>query len=298
MALAAYEGRRAALTNATIAMKKALLLSFSLLLAFGLRAAPANVTFTSERGTPFRLIFDGRPLTRGAARQVHIDRLRPGYHTAEFMIPTGYGRFHTFRTRVFLDPGLETSFVLITRPGYAPLLRKVAAAVLHPGYGAPGYDDNYPNGGYQNGQDGYNDNDDYRGNDDRGGYDGQDNGNPGGDDSGRDDGRYGSQYPGGGSGRYRAMSPQDVEVLAQTLKRNSFDSNRLSIAKQALDQTYIQADDLKRLLAGFDFEASRVELAKYAYPRVADRQNFYRVYDAFDFQSSVQEVQRAVGGPR
>jgi hypothetical protein len=272
-------------------MKKALLLSVSLLLmlASGLRAAaaPANVNFASERGVPFQLIFDGRQLTRGNARQVHIDRLTPGYHSAEFMIPTGYGgRFYSFRTRVFLDPGLETSFVLITRPGYAPALRKVAEAVLRPGYG--GYGGNgYPNGGYPNGQGGYYGNDDYQGNDDRdGGYNGQGNGG------------YGGQYPDGSSSSYRTMSPQDVDVLAQTLKRNSFDSNRLPIAKQALDQTYIQADDLKRLLSAFDFEASRVELAKYAYSRVADRQNFYRVYEAFDFQSSVQEVQRAVGGQR
>jgi hypothetical protein len=273
-------------------MNKALLLSFGLflLLASGLQAAPpANVNFSSERGAAFQLVFDGRPLTRGVARQVHVERLSPGYHMAEFMIPTGYGRFYNFRTRVFLDPGLETSFVLIARPGYAPALRKVAEVALRPGYGPA-----YP-GGYRNGSQGnYGDDDGYRGNGQgNGGYNGQSNGDYG-DNSGN--GSYGGQYSGGSSGTYRVMAPQDVDLLAQALKRNSFDSNRLPIAKQALDQTYIQADDLKRLLASFDFEASRVELAKFAYSCVADRQNFYRVYDAFDFQSSVQEVQRAVGG--
>jgi len=276
-------------------MKKTLLLSLGLLLmlASGLRAAPANVNFASERGTPFQLVFDGRPLTRGAARQVHIDRLTPGYHWAEFLIPTGYGRSYNFRTRVFLDPGLETSFVLITRSGFPPALRKVAEVALRPGYGGSGRGGNgpggYPGGNYPNGPGGYDagyQNDGYNGNDDPQ-YGGQNNGNP-------NDG-YGGQYPGGSVSSFRVMPAQDADLLAQTLKRSSFDSNRLATAKQALDQTYVQADDLKKLLNSFDFEASKVELAKFAYAHVADRQNFYRVYDAFDFQSSVQEVQRAVG---
>ncbi|RYU78694.1 DUF4476 domain-containing protein [Hymenobacter persicinus] len=266
-------------------MKKALLLCLGLLLlASGLRAAPANVNFASERGMSFQLIFDGRPLTRGAARQVHIDRLTPGYHWAEFVIPTGYGRPYNFRTRVFLDPGLETSFVLITRSGYAPVLRKVAEVALYPGYGPGRGGNGYGHGnhgGYQNAPGGYDS--DYGYPNDGGNY-----GNP-------NDG-YGGQYDGGNN--LRVMSPQDADMLVQTVKRNSFDSNRLSIAKQALDQTYIQSDDLRRLLDTFDFEASKVELAKYAYARVADRQNFYRIYDTFDFQTSVQEVQRAVGGGR
>ncbi|SHI43132.1 protein of unknown function [Hymenobacter daecheongensis DSM 21074] len=264
-------------------MKKALLLSLTLLLlAAGLRAAPANVNFASERGLPFRLIFDGRPLSRGTT-QIHLDRLAPGYHWAEFLLPTPYGRPYSFRTRVFLDPGLETSFVLITRSGYPPQLRKVAAVALRCG---PGY------GGYQHGgrEDEYEQDYGYR-DEDRDlpadGYGGPPAGGSG---------PYGDPY--GGADRNRVLRPQDVDQLAETLKRTSFDSNRLSIAKQALEQSYIQANDLKLLLASFDFETSRVELAKYAYPHVADRQNFYRLYDAFDFQSSVQEVQRAVGGGR
>ncbi|UOQ73418.1 hypothetical protein [Hymenobacter cellulosilyticus] len=121
-------------------MKKALLLCFGLLvlLAADLKAAPANVNFSSERGIPFNLVFDGRALTRNGAREVHIDRLVPGYHWAEFFIPTGYGRSISYRTRVFLDPGLETTYVLVTRQGYPPVLRKVGAFPLRGG----------PRGGY------------------------------------------------------------------------------------------------------------------------------------------------------
>ncbi|MCB2410444.1 DUF4476 domain-containing protein [Hymenobacter lucidus] len=289
-------------------MKKALLLCFGLLvlLATDLKAAPANVNFASERGIPFQLVFDGRPLTRGGARQVHIDRLVPGYHSAEFFIPTRYGRPISYRTRVYLDPGLETSYVLVTRQGYPPVLRKVAAVPLRGPRGG-GY---YPNGGYDpryddrgGRNDGYYD-DSYgsnQGNSGNGDY-ANGNGNNGGgytNGSGSTNDPYdsyppaGGQYPGGSVSSYRTMQPQDVDALVSSVRSKSFDSSRLSVAKQALEQSVIQADDLKRLLGTMDFENSKVELAKFAYPHVADQQNFYRVYDSFQFESNIKEVQDA-----
>ncbi|TGE20675.1 DUF4476 domain-containing protein [Hymenobacter aquaticus] len=283
-------------------MKKALLLCFGLLvlLAADLKAAPANVNFASERGIPFQLVFDGRALTRGGAREVHIDRLVPGYHWAEFLIPTPYGRPINYRTRVFLDPGLETSYVLITRQGYPPVLRKVAAVPLRGPrgghYGGGGYDPRYDDRGGRN--DGYYD-DSYGsngpGNYNNGGNGGYNNGGNGGYNNG-DYNNYppnGGQYPGGAVSSYRQMRAQDVDALVNSVRSKSFDSSRLSVAKQALEQSVIQADDLTRLLGTLDFENSKVELAKFAYPHVADQQNFYRVYDSFQFESSIREVQEA-----
>ncbi|MBD2723624.1 DUF4476 domain-containing protein [Hymenobacter armeniacus] len=272
--------------------------------------APANVNFASERGVPFDLVLDGRLVTRGGARQVHVDRLAPGQHWADFTLPAGYGRVVRFRSRVWLQPGLETSFVLIARPGRPLDLRQVGAVALYgpggyggghgynnggyygPGYGGNGaynsptpYDpngygngsgNNYPNGGnnYPNGYD------------PNGGY----NNGPNGPNNGG-----GGYYPGSASSSYRVLPAQDVDAIMQSVKQRPFEASKLSTAKEALAQSSIQADDLKRLLRTFEFEASRVEFAKYAYPHVADQQNFYRVYDAFDFDASVQEVQQAIG---
>jgi len=275
-------------------MKKALLLCLGLFLlaAAHVQAAPANVNFTSERGIPFNLRFDGRPLTRGGARQVHINRISPGVHWAEFMIPTGYGRSINYRTRVFLDPGLETSFVLLTRPGCAPELRKIAAVPLRGGCRS-GYWDNpnggyygSPQGGYQGGQGGnYYDDD---------AYGSQSPINPqGGYDNDEDD--NGGYYLGGGVSYNRAMAPQNVDALLRTLQDKSVDSTKLGIAKEVLGQSTINAADLKLVLQEFSLESNKVDLAKFAYPRVADPQNFYQVYEAFDFESSIRDVQQAVG---
>lgn len=304
-------------------MKK-LLSAFALLLLLllggELHAAPAVVNFSSERGVAFQLIFDGRPLTQPGARAVRIDRLASGFHWAEFLIPTGYGRVVAYRTRVLLDPGLESSYVLLARPGYGLQLRKVAEAPIRRGYAigeAMPYPPATPYGQYP---------DDY-------GY--RRNGNaypnagpspqpvpgaayPGGHGYPPNAGNqpnssyptpnapYPNQadtptpnYPGGGAyhnaTRYRALTSTEITSLAEAMQRTASDETRLSLARQTINQASIQTNDLVRLLQTLSMEGSRLTLAQYAYPYVADPQNFSRVYDVFDFEASIQELQRLSG---
>ncbi|MBC6700329.1 DUF4476 domain-containing protein [Hymenobacter sp. BT190] len=282
-------------------MKKALLFCLSLLLltAAHLQAAPANMNITSERGVPFNLRFDGRMLTRGGARQVHLNWIAPGVHWAEFMIPVGYGRSVSYRTRVFLDPGLETSFVLLTRPGRGPELRKVAAVPLRGGYDNGGY----PNGGYggvQGGspQGGDEDYDDSYGNQPTpgqpGGYGNGGYPNNGGNNGGYPNGNNnGGGYYGGSSVSYnRVMTPQEVDGLVAAVHRQSFDKDKLPMARLALSETGLRAEDLARLMKELSFEDSKMELAKYGSSRVVDRQNLYRLNEGFTFSHSANELQQ------
>ena len=184
-------------------MKKALLLSLvGCLLATAPVLAhppvPANVNFSSERGVPFGLVLDGRPLTRGVARQVHVDQLLPGAHWADFTVPTPYGGAVRFRSRVWLQPGLETSFVLVARPGWPINLQQVNAVPLYGSdYGGRGYYSNnggerytspapYGQGGGYGSQYGYGTNDPY--NNGNAGYDEDDND----DDNATASGGYGN----------------------------------------------------------------------------------------------------------
>jgi hypothetical protein len=119
-----------------------------------LAAPPANLTITAERGQPFSLVLDGRLLTRPLAPQVRVGMLAPGRHWAEISMPTAYGPPVRFRTQLWLQPGLETDYVLLLRP-YGPQLRQVGVVPLaRAGYGPGGYygPGNAP---YGNGQGGY-----------------------------------------------------------------------------------------------------------------------------------------------
>ena len=244
-----------------------LLLSWLAAVAPALAAPLATAYFSSNNGMLFGLALDGQLLTRGPVRELRVEQLTPGEHWAELTIGGPRRSTVRLRSKVWLEPAAENRFVLVARNGRTPELRAAGTVPLYepspapvPGYGqplpppAPGY----PNGGYGNGNYPI---------DPNGGY-----------------------APNG----YRVMSPQDVEGLAAALKQRSFESTRLEVAKDALSQTSLYAQDLQRLLRCFDFEASRVELAKFAYARVADPQNFYRVYEAFQFDASVRELQQFV----
>ncbi|MDO7850971.1 DUF4476 domain-containing protein [Hymenobacter convexus] len=128
-------------------MKKALLFAIASLFsavapALAYPPPAANVNFVSERGVPFDLVLDGRLVTRGGARQVHVDQLMPGQHWADFTVPAGYGRVVRFRSQLFLQPGLETSYVLIARPGRPLGLQQVGAVALY-GPARGGYSNGY-----------------------------------------------------------------------------------------------------------------------------------------------------------
>ena len=292
-------------------------------------APPAGATFVSERGQVFGLVLDGQPLTRPVAQQVRVARLVPGQHWADFSVPSRYGPPLRFRTAVWLQPGLETNYVLVLRPGYGPQLRQLGAVPLgRPVYGPPG---SYPGGtypgGYQQGYPAaaqgpapynapgnYDDEADEDGPPPSPGYGSAPYGN---------DPRYGSNsapgypgsyppspapnapgYPGGYSpgpadGSYlRPLAPAEVTDLTQALRSRSFDDARLPIVKQALAQSAVRADELAQLIGTLSFDKSRIELAEYGYDHLSDPQNFYRVYDVLRYPSRIREVQQALGLPQ
>ncbi|KUG06021.1 DUF4476 domain-containing protein [Solirubrum puertoriconensis] len=105
----------------------------------------------------------------------------------------------------------------------------------------------------------------------------------------------GSNLGGGyNAGNRHLLGAQDVDQLLKALQARSFDEERVQLAKQTLAESDIRADDLRRLLGGISFDSHKLELAKYAYSHVTDRQNFHRISDAFTSSLSMREVQQYV----
>lgn len=81
--------------------------------------------------------------------------------------------------------------------------------------------------------------------------------------------------------------------LRAAMNRQCFDDDKIRLARRALDgPTLILAADLRGLMHMFSFDRHRLELAKFAYSRVADPENFFVVYSAFAFNSSQRELDR------
>lgn len=314
-------------------MKKALLLGLMGWLlaaapAFAYPPVPANVNFTSERGVPFGLVLDGRPLTRGMARQVHVGPIQPGQHWADFTVPTAYGGAVRFRSRVWLQPGLETTFVLVARPGRPLALQQVQAVALAygPGYGGgngysngggrynspTGYDPApYGQAGNPSNQGSYGASDPY-GNDEDDNDDGYNNtpapngsygnnpNNPNGPGYGTNPnapnggGYNNGPYPSPAASNYRRLTPPDVDALVRTVQARIAEASKLSAAKDGLAQRSLRADELSRLLRTINSEACRIDLATFAYSHVSDPENFNRVYEVFETESGARAVEAAV----
>lgn len=96
----------------------------------------------------------------------------------------------------------------------------------------------------------------------------------------------------------RAVSYQSFQSMKQTLRRESFDNSRLTLAKQMMERNNFEAAQVKEMLELFSFESNRLELAKYAYRNTVDKRNYHVVYDMFSFSSSKEELSRYISNFR
>jgi hypothetical protein len=94
---------------------------------------------------------------------------------------------------------------------------------------------------------------------------------------------------------YYGMAPDAFQSLKHAVINRSFDSTKRELLADALRHNQFTSEQLYQLLNLLDFESSKVEIAKLGYSSVIDKQNFYRVYDAFTFDSSISELQRYIG---
>jgi hypothetical protein len=87
-----------------------------------------------------------------------------------------------------------------------------------------------------------------------------------------------------------AMDARSFEMLKGALGRENFEKSRLEIAKNTIDRNNFSTMQVRELALLFAFESNKLELAKYAYHKTIDRNNFYLVYDVFSFSSSKEEL--------
>jgi hypothetical protein len=87
-----------------------------------------------------------------------------------------------------------------------------------------------------------------------------------------------------------AMNPADFGQLKQTIDNAGFENTRLAIFKQALSYNYFTTSQVRELMDQFWFEGTKLEVAKLAYPKTVDQNNYYLVNNGFSFSSSVDEL--------
>lgn len=96
--------------------------------------------------------------------------------------------------------------------------------------------------------------------------------------------------------RGRVMKKDDFNDLKSSIGNRNFESTNVTILKSALENNYVTSEQLRELLMFFTFENNKLDVAKYAYKKVCDQKNFFKVYDAFSFESSVEELKNSISG--
>lgn len=86
------------------------------------------------------------------------------------------------------------------------------------------------------------------------------------------------------------MSAGDFASAKSSISSKSFEDSKLTLAKQIFDSNCLLASQVKDIMGLFSFEESKLDFAKYAYGRTFDLGNYYKVNDAFTFESSIDEL--------
>ncbi len=94
----------------------------------------------------------------------------------------------------------------------------------------------------------------------------------------------------------QTVTDEELRDMLQALRKEPFDKGRDKLGRQILSSSRKRflAVQIKAMLKCFDFEANRLEFAKYAYDYTFDREQYFQVNDAFDFSSSRESLSQYI----
>jgi hypothetical protein len=84
--------------------------------------------------------------------------------------------------------------------------------------------------------------------------------------------------------------------MLATIEKQNFASSKKRIAKQIISSNCILTDNLVQIIDLFDFESDKLSVAKFAYDYTYDIENYYKINNVFDFESSIEELDKYIRG--
>jgi hypothetical protein len=98
----------------------------------------------------------------------------------------------------------------------------------------------------------------------------------------------------GNSGYYPtcnyAIDEPSFCIFKNVIKNAWFDSDKQKLICDFLSKNYVNSNQVGQLLNMIDFESTRLRIAKDAYSKVVDKNNYYTIFNQFDFESSKREL--------
>ena len=100
-------------------------------------------------------------------------------------------------------------------------------------------------------------------------------------------GPYGCRYP---------MSDRDFQMAKSSVSSKSFEEDKLTVARQVTGANCLLCSQIRQIMTLFSFEDTRLEYAKFAFAYAFDQGNYYQLNDAFQFSSSIGELDEYING--
>lgn len=92
-----------------------------------------------------------------------------------------------------------------------------------------------------------------------------------------------------------AMGPGEFSDACGSIRSKSFSDSKMTLAKQIVRGHCVTANQVHDMAKLFSFEDDRLEFAKYAYDFTVDQNHYFKVNDAFTFESSIEELDEYIG---
>ena len=102
-------------------------------------------------------------------------------------------------------------------------------------------------------------------------------------------GPYGCRYP---------MQDRDFQMAKTSISTKTFEDDKLTVAKQVTGSNCLLCSQIKEIMKLFTYEDTRLEYAKYAFRYAFDQGNYYQLNDAFQYSSSISELDDYIRGGR
>lgn len=105
-------------------------------------------------------------------------------------------------------------------------------------------------------------------------------------------GNHGNNWDNPGMGNnFNVMNTDTFNQFFEMLRKNaSFDEDKVSFINQQARSTAFTSQQIASLVKSLSFDKNKLSLAKSLYSKCADRDKYFIVYDAFDFESSKREL--------
>ena len=91
-----------------------------------------------------------------------------------------------------------------------------------------------------------------------------------------------------------AQPETDMYNIMNAIENESFDDEKMIVAKQATANSCLTVNQIKQIMDEFSFSDEKLEFAKYGYDRCYNPKDYYQINSSFDFGSEKEELDKYI----